>query len=151
MQRTASCLADQAWSTSNFGAGGTGGERGSLRTDVRRKSDGRETMQALIDPFLHSQTALPFLIPTSFFSCSVSLLTHTHTEPHTQALAPWEMKMDDEHLAKQGCREAQEIMWVHACKRTTTLTATYLVYTHYVNRRHVLQKLTMPYLACRVK
>lgn len=82
MQRTASCLADQACSTSNFGAGGTGGERGSLRTEVRRRSDGREAMQALIDPFLHSQTALPFLIPTSSFSCSVSLLTHTQNYTH---------------------------------------------------------------------
>lgn len=30
---------------------------------------------------------------------------HTQTHRHTQALAPWEMKMDDEHLAKQGWNE----------------------------------------------
>lgn len=29
--------------------------------------------------------------------------TQSDTHTHTCALAPWAMKMDDEHLAKQGC------------------------------------------------
>lgn len=102
-----SVLQTRACGTSNFGAGGRGGEGGALRRQtwwegVKVTLSG-ETTQAVMDPLnSHKQLHL-FWIPCPPSPRSIS---HRTARTHRQrVLAPWEMKMDDEHLAKQGCEK----------------------------------------------
>lgn len=62
-----------------------------------------ETTPAVMELF-NSQT---WTVSNNFpgLVLSPSLSFYAHVETHTRALAPGEMKMDDEHLAKQGCKK----------------------------------------------
>ena len=72
--------------------------RGALRREGVKVIGLGETMQNVAGSHLTTTDIAPLLNPPRS-------LSHTHTHTHTRALAPWEMKMDDEHLAKQGCKK----------------------------------------------